>query len=327
MQASGNFEAFTIDTNGPPFLVYSAFTTHRFDRRVDLQLDVVDSVGGLRPSVENRVLLASTSPGNDTIRGGQDHDSLHGGYGDDYVNGDSGGDYVFGDRGADLLWGGRGSTTVTDEDLRQPATVPEGQFDDRWVDYVFGGRGSAATTTNGIVTGGADVIDFRPRTNQPIGKKGETITDPAAWHKNVSPYTSRHADQQETLRQHHHGVDWLWGGWDRDVLQANVAGQGPNDRDRLMDWSGAYNLYTHCEPDYGGYNDVRVISPLMIDIQERIAFAAGAGQSLADLQQSPSSGYEEAAVVYHSDVSANSGKAYPATPGHFTAVACGPEAP
>ena len=327
LRASGDFEAFDVDTAGPPFLVYKAFTTHRYDRRVDLHLDVVGSVGGLRPSAANRNLAAKMHQGHDTIRGGKHHDSLHGGYGDDFVNGDSGGDYVFGDRGADLLWGGRGANTVAAEDLRQPASVPEGQFDDRWVDYVFGGHGSGATTTNGIVTGGADVLDFRPRTNQPVGKKGETITDPISWHMNVSPYTSRHADTQESLRQHHHGVDWIWGGWNRDVMQANVAGQGPNDRDRLMDWSGAYNLYTHCEPDYGGYNDVRVISPLMIDVHERIAFASGAGRTLADVLDPASSGFEEAALVYHSDVKANSGKAYPTTPGHFTAVACGPESP
>ena len=327
MRAGGNFQAWSIDTNGPPFLRYQAFTTNRYDRRVDLFLDAVGSVGGLRPSVTARTLQAGTSAGNDTLRGGEGHDSIHAGFGDDYANGDTGGDYVFGGRGADVMWGGRGSPVDAEQDLRQPSSVPEGQFDDRWVDYLFGGRGGPSTTANGIVTGGADVLDFRPRVNQPVGKKGQSVTDPVAWQQNVSPYVSRHGEVQESLRQHHQGVDWVWGGWNRDVMQANVAGQGPNDRDRLMDWSGAYNLYTHCEPDYGGYNDIRSISPLMLDVQERLAFASGAGSTLENVRQGGTSGFEENALVYNSDVKSNSGSSYPATPGNFTAVACGPDTP
>jgi hypothetical protein len=128
---------------------------------------------------------------------------------------------------------------------------------------------------------------------------------------------------QEQFRQHHHGVDWIYGGWDRDVMQANVAGQGPNDKDRLMDWAGAYNLYTHCEPDYGGYNDIYTISPNMLDTQQRLAYATGAGDSLANVLTKGSSGFDELALVYNADVKKNTGQAYPDTPGHFTTTACG----
>lgn len=52
--------------------------------------------------------------------------------------------------------------------------------------------------------------------------------------------------------QHHQGIDWIYGGWDRDIMQADVADNGPNPGDRLLDWSGAFNLYTHCNAAHGG---------------------------------------------------------------------------
>lgn len=326
MRTSGPFQGYGFDTNGPPFMVYQAFKTHRLDRRVNLYSDVPGSVGAQRPSVSGRGLASSAmaNGGNDTLRGGPGHDSIHGAGGDDILNGDTGGDYIFGGHGADALWGGRGSTALSEEGLRQPASATD--FDDRWVDYLFGGRGGTATSANGLFTGGADVLDFRPRLNYTDPKKGTTATDPAVWHENVSAYTSRHGVQQEQYRQHHHGIDWIYGGWDRDVMQANAAGQGPNDRDRLVDWAGAYNLYTHCEPDYGGYNDIHTVSPQMLDVWQRLAYASGAGESLANVKTAAASGFDELALVYNADVKHNTGQAYPTTPGNFTQTACGAEA-
>lgn len=90
----------------------------------------------------------------------------------------------------------------------------------------------------------------------------------------------------------------------------------------MIDWTGAYNLYTHCSPDYGGYNDVRAISPQMIDFLERLAYATGVGSSIPAVQTSSTSAYRELALVYHKDVKVNSGKNYPTTPGHFETIAC-----
>ena len=61
--------------------------------------------------------------------------------------------------------------------------------------------------------------------------------------------------------QHHQGVDWVYGGWDRDVMQGDLSENGPHPGDRLMDWSGVYNLYTHCNAAYGGFTDVRTPAP------------------------------------------------------------------
>jgi hypothetical protein len=100
-------------------------------------------------------------------------------------------------------------------------------------------------------------------------------------------------------------------------MQADVGDNGPGMGDRLMDWVGAYNLFTHSHASYGGDNDVRQHSPDMVDFFQRLAFGTGAGTSLADVQNAASSAYREVAIVYQSDIKDNSGSAYPTTPGHF----------
>ncbi len=126
--------------------------------------------------------------------------------------------------------------------------------------------------------------------------------------------------------QHHQGVDWIYGGWDRDVLQADLADNGPNDGDRLLDWNGAYNLYTHCNSAYGGFNDVRQHSPTMQDFLQRWAYSSGAGQGQSDATTSGTSAFDELALVYNgSDNDHASGPAFPGTPGHFDSPnACAP---
>ncbi|HEY3483328.1 MAG TPA: hypothetical protein VGL02_31015, partial [Streptomyces sp.] len=126
--------------------------------------------------------------------------------------------------------------------------------------------------------------------------------------------------------QHHQGIDWIYGGWDRDVLQADVADNGPNQGDRLLDWGGAYNLYTHCNAAYGGYNDVRQWSPTQQDFLQRWAHSLGAGQGPADVTTAGTSAYDELALVYQADLQEHgAGPAFPTTPGHFdNPNACAP---
>ncbi|WP_137843520.1 calcium-binding protein [Microbacterium sp. 2FI] len=248
--------------------------------------------------------------GADRMRGGPGHDSLHGGEGADLMNGDSGGDYVYGDDGADAMWGGRGNPTLTVPDL--PSRNDPGS-DGQWIDVLFGGRGLNATEA------GADILDYQPRAG----------IDAPAWFTLVSPYadTAPENTGAET-RQHHHGTDWIYGGWDRDVLQGDVAANGPNDGDKLLDWSGAYNLYTHCNSAYGGWNDVRKPDPNNLAGLEKLAYVTGArtdfdgAPTLADVQASNGSAYREVAIVYTKDVKNNTGKAFSGTPGHFQDFIC-----
>ncbi|MDQ3963550.1 MAG: hypothetical protein M3277_06520 [Actinomycetota bacterium] len=318
--------SFTIATKGPPFITFTAFRPDTLDRRFDLRNDGDGDVDGDGNPIE--------SPGHDVggqdfMRGGPDHDSMHGADGDDIMNGDSFGDILYGDDGADALWGGKGSDDQSNLSSRgtDPACAsgPGGNCTDDYLDYVFGGHGGDPNQNQGVITGGADVIDFRPRPDGDPTTSGAQ-PDPALWFEitDTDDDVGGPDDPSHLNNQHHQGIDWIYGGWDRDVMQSNVSANGPNDGDRLMDWDGAYNLYTHCNPAYGGYNDLRALSPTMIGFLESFAFATGVGTTVANVQDSASSAYREVAIVYRPDLKHNSGKAYPTTPGHFDSFSCAP---
>lgn len=289
---------FTYDTKGPAFVSYTAFRPGSLHRFVDLKSDGDGDVDGDGNAVEKP---GQTAGGGDYMRGGDGRDSIHGAFGDDVANGDSHGDAVYGDDGADALWGGRGNPDSANPDSRGT--------DDAFVDYLFGGHGGDPRINQGVVTGGADILDYRPRPGQ----------DPAAWFEATNT-DAAHPGVADN--QHNHGVDMIYGGWDRDVLQANLGSNGPDRGDRLFDWAGNYNLFTHCHASYGGDNDIRSHSPKIQELMQRMAFGTGAGTSLADVQSASSSAYRELALVYNQDVKHNSGGAYPTTPGHFERQAC-----
>ncbi len=268
----------------PPGMSWTGFAAHPLDRRVSLTNDPDGSV---------LLYPGTTEGGRDRMRGGPGHDSLHGAAGDDLMNGDTGGDYLLGADGSDVMWGGQGNPT---DDADQ---APQ------WRDILLGGRGGSRPDTN-LITGGADIIDYQPRPGQ----------DPAEWFTMTAPYGTT------VQPQDHQGTDWLYGGADRDVLQGDRTSNGPNAGDKLLDWVGAFNLYTHCNAAYGGWNDVRVLSPTVISALERLAYAVGAGNSLQQVRTPGTSAYLEAAVVYTKDVKDNSGKAYPTTPGNFERYVC-----
>lgn len=313
----------TSTLNQPPALTYTSRLSGSVSREADLLHDVngTDLLGGASSTA--MPLDGITFGGVDRIRGGNGHDSIHGGAGDDLLNGDSGGDAVFGGRGNDVIWGGLGRACApTDTDcLIDPGASGE------WIDHLAGGRDQ-------------DVIDWRPRGVYGTGPaftgrtcststvaattKKDGTTDPCSWFE----MTDRADDVAATRstfanNQHHQGVDWIYGGWDRDVMQADLAANGPNPGDRLIDWSGVYNLYSHCNAAYGGFNDVRSPSPAMQSFLQEWATGHGAGRpggsgTPADVLVPGTSAYDELALVTTKDGKGHgTGKAYPSTPGHF----------
>ena len=52
-------------------------------------------------------------------------------------------------------------------------------------------------------------------------------------------------------------VDFIYGGWDRDALQADQAANGPDPGDRLADWAGGFNVFYVCPAGYGDYTITR----------------------------------------------------------------------
>jgi Ca2+-binding RTX toxin-like protein len=333
---------YTVDVNQVPKVHYDGFAAGTLTRQTDLQHDVNgDAFVGSSTSAK-MPHPGDTEGGNDRMRGGNGEDFLHAGAGDDLANGDSGGDTVFGDDGADVIWGGKGCDQSID--AATPDCLTNGTFDpsargtnDRMVDYLFGGKGATSGPSVDPNTGsqGSDVIDWHPRgsysttvhdattcTTNPwpqtfgSGKKGTSV-DPCSWFEMTN---LDNADPNDN--QHHQGIDWEYGGWDRDVLQADVADNGPNAGDRLLDWNGAYNLYTHCNSAYGGYNDVRQHSPSWQAFLQQWAFSLGAGQVASDPANGSggvgTSAFDELALVYSGGDNAHgSGSAYPSTPGHF----------
>jgi Ca2+-binding RTX toxin-like protein len=293
-------------TQGPAFFDYHAMEKGQLDRRVAMNKDFG---GGALPHP------GMTDGGADYMSGGRGHDSMHGEANDDVMNGDSGGDYVFGDDGGDALWGGKGSDNPATPNAVQENTGPNaavGITRNNLLDIVFGGYGGSSASPGGQITGGSDVIDWRPRPG----------TDPASWLA-ITHTDNDTSDPATTLdNQHHQGLDWIYGGWDRDVMQGDVGKNGPDFGDRLMDWVGAYNLYSRCNASYGDDGDLRQVSPDAQAFIQNLAYGSGAGATLGEVQTATASGGREMALVYQSDIKDNNGKAYPTTPGHFDNPFC-----
>ena len=342
-------QSLTATLSGPPQETFTSLRPGSLDRRVDLLRDVAahasltgttsefatDEMASPGDKVGATGLAATTDANTgagDRIRGGSGHDSIHGGFDRDLINGDSGGDYLFGGRGSDVIWGGKGCDTGPgSEDACTGTDLSERGADDRFVDHLVGGYGGLNTDGTGL----PELLDFRPRGSTATpgttcssslesvssgGKKNVTTVDPCAWFE----MTDTEDADPVSERQHHQGTDWIYGGWGRDVMEGDVAGNGPNPGDRLIDWTGTYNLYNHCNAAYGGFNDVRQFSPGMQDFLQKWAYGLGAGPTLSAVTSSSGSGFGELGLVYNSDVNANSGSAYPATPGHFENFSCAP---
>jgi Ca2+-binding RTX toxin-like protein len=299
--------------------------------------------------------------GRDALHGGVGDDVMNGDSGGDTLFGDDGGDVMWGGRGCDPTDGedvvpaGQSCTFPNDATqegtpgafgntrdalLTTPGTATPFTLKDGSVDYLFGGHGGTSTASLQGANG-ADLIDWRPRgstatpgttcaTGAWPATAGAATVDPCSWFVNTnldddSTSANPATDPKVQNNQHHQGIDWQYGGWDRDVLQADVADNGPNSGDRLLDWAGAYNLYTHCNAAYGGFNDVRQLSPSEQSFMQKWAFSVGAGQlGTSDITTGGTSAYDELALVYTSDVKNNTGQAYPSTPGHFdNPNACG----
>lgn len=309
-----------VSQNPPPRIDYTSRRAGSVSREVDLLHEVNGddfSAGSTAPAI---LYDGVASGGNDRIRGGTGRDNLHGGVGDDLLNGDSGGDTVLGDDGADVLWGGKGCWTSSADTGPDCVTPSSRGTDDRFVDYLFGGKG--ATSGPSVAGGGlgADVLDWRPRgaystctTNPWPTTIGTQTADPCAWFEMTDMANAPAEDDQ-----HHQGIDWMYGGWDRDVMQGDVTENGPNDGDKMLDWDGAYNLYSHCNSAYGGYNDVRQHSPAMQDFLQKWGFGVGLGQAVGDITTDGTSAFDELALTYNQDGKDHgNGKAFPSTPGHF----------
>jgi len=216
--------------------------------------------------------------GNDRMRGGSEGDWIHGGAGDDVGNGDNGNDRLFGNNGADDLWGGRHH------------------------DHLWGGYGS-------------DQLDVHPRVAEDDANPNLCTQisqpDPQEWYT----FAFEGGLLTTSCDGNFENIDYIYGGWDADFLQANVGDNGPRVGDRLIDWVGAYNLYILCPATYGEYVSTRQHSPSMTTFLHKLAEGDGAYQP-GPTTFDPS-GFNDIGFVHKKDLKNNNSPPAVDTPGHF----------
>ncbi len=311
----------TTSVNQPPKITYVSRRNGSVSREVDQLHDVngTDFVGSGAGSA--MVLDGITRGGADRISGGAGHDSIYGGFGDDLLNGDSGGDAVLGGRGNDALWGGKGADCAGVNAEPARTTCLDGPGRQRHVRRLPVRRqgrrrhrlappGEHRDSRDDLLAHAGPVHD---RDERRRGKSTQSTVDPCSWLSMTSLDNASPLDNQ-----HHQGVDWAYGGWDRDAMQADQSDNGPHEGDRLMDWNGVYNLWSHCNAAYGGFTDVRGHSPAVQSLLQAWAYGVGAGQTGSDATTPGTSAYDDLALAYTSDFKDHAtGKPYPSTPGHF----------
>jgi hypothetical protein len=191
-----------------------------------------------------------------------------------------GDDLMTGGPAGDWMHGGAGADLMNGNDGNDRL------FGDRGDDAIWGGL------HHDHLWGGhgADYLDVRPRDD-----------DPQSW-------------QAFAETDHYQDIDYIYGGWDQDAMQANVADEGPVPGDRLIDWVGAYNIYYLCPGLYGEFVVTRALSPGLIRFLQRLAEGDGAVETVSR----NTSGFDEVAMVFPSDAGDNSHPVHPDNPGHFT---------
>ncbi len=287
--------------------------------------------------------------GNDFMLGNDGHDDMYGQQGHDYMEGNAGEDAMLGDlglitnnlmgdgiddpqldwfieprepfiddtifvtgslyrqvtlysfetgqgaEGNDILLGGDGNDSIhggPGNDLANGNAAEDHLFGDdgndvMWGgpdhDHLYGGRGD-------------DYLDVKPREATADGPR-----DPAVWFTYGMP-------------DNFQGIDYIYGGWDRDAMQADNGGPGPVEGDRLIDWAGGYNAYYVCPAAYGEFYITRDPSPNMQLFLQRLAEGDGA----VTTSVLGTSGFNELALVFPNEIADNSHKPHPDHPAHFT---------
>jgi Ca2+-binding RTX toxin-like protein len=241
--------------------------------------------------------------GKDVMLGGDGDDWMHGGAGSDMMNGD-------GDGGAEI------DDPLFPGDVKTVADPNTATADK---DRIFGGDSNVRGGPNSPdpTTGGDGDVMWGGRGNDlEYGGHGDDMLDVRP--DNLFPATWSAWGEGDV--ESYHGVDFAYGGWDQDALQANVADNGPVNGDRMFDWSGVYNITYLCPSTYGAYVTIRDMSPAIIAFWQEQAAVDGAYLPTT----STSSGYDELAMVFKPDVKSNTNPVYPGTPGHMS---CGTTIP
>ncbi|MGD2078178.1 MAG: calcium-binding protein, partial [Chloroflexota bacterium] len=216
-----------------------------------------------------------------------------------YLTGDGaeGDDIMLGGAGMDAMHGGAGADIMNgnaNEDHLFGGDGPDVMWGGPDHDHLYGGWGD-------------DYLDVVPRTAGFYGTNEPQEADPPEWFAFGSP-------------DNYQEIDYIYGGWDQDAMQASDGGPGPQSGDRLIDWVGAYNVYFVCpDPNGGPYGEgviTRILSPDLIQFLQGLAEADGA----LDASTRNTSGFREVAIVFAQEAADNAYPVHEEHPGHFTCV-------
>jgi hypothetical protein len=247
---------------------------------------------------------AQAGKGHDVALGGDGNDWIHTGPGQDLANGNAGDDRIhLGDNDEDKI-----------TDVANGLAQAHDQVDAAWGgaghDHLWGGYG-------------ADYLDVRPRSTAVTPGLVPT-SDPETWFQIAGAEASHNGVVYG--QQNFENIDYLYGGWDQDSMQANEGDNGPNPGDRLLDWGGSYNGYYLCPSTFGDWVTTRAIAPGLIAFLQTLSWGDGAGSGATATQAmtAGTSAFRETAIVFSNEVKDNTNPIHPDTPGHFT---CGPGVP
>ena len=226
--------------------------------------------------------LAGAGGGADTMLGNEGNDKMHGGPGPDLMqgNGDTPNPANASTPPGDFLFGGDGDDAL---------------WGGRGHDHLFGGWGD-------------DFHDVAPRPYMDLN--GDTVSDVPqdlpVWFELAGA-------------EHNQGLDFTWGGRDKDAHQASFGRPGPRPGDRLIDAVGNTNIFYTCPGAYGEgvINRDELMPDMRLFLQE-----LAAGDGAVDTLDPASSGGRELSILFPGDESGN--PPYPGSPGHFT---CPPSDP
>lgn len=251
----------------------------------------------------------TTHGGNDLITGGAGNDVVHAGFGQDTVNGH--GDILRTDVPDDPATPGSDdpdevavaaldAACAADLDQVLPSFLVRGAAGQLGCDedQLFGDDGDDR------MWGGPGHDHLFGGHNPGLGTAGEHLD---VVYPGFDPFFHGNVDVD------FQGVDFIFGGYGQDALQADRSAPSPNGLDKLIDAAGAYNAYFVCEGAYGGNSVLRVLSPSMLTFLRDLATADGA----KDVSSSSSSGFRELALIDRQDMRHNTNPIHPETPGNF----------
>jgi hypothetical protein len=282
--------------------------------------------------------------GSDFLRGGAGEDEPYGEQGNDYMEGNGGEDAMVGDLGlitSQVETGARRQTLVVNGPFFEETVYAAGTFTRQVELYAFGTGGGAEGNDTMLRGDGRDSMHGGPGKDLMNGDADRDVVfggdgDDVMWggegdddlwggnqndHLDVRPRVASAlapADPPEWFTYgapgNYQGLDLIYGGWDRDALQANVAAPGPRITDRLIDWAGGYNVFYVCPGAYGEGTITRMGNPGLQAFLQDLSAADGA----VNTRTSGSSGFSDLAYVFTSERGKNSHPPHPDHPGHFT---------